>query len=152
MKKRSFVFDHYFAVSSFIVLFILFMPFFIYAGTFYSCVDKEGNETLSDYPLGGKTCKPIGEFEKMTNKEMTDKEMMDYKKEKEEKDKKWADEDEKRRAADNLNDCFEKANKRRLNCGTHCYDTADCNSQAMRCDYNLQQERNQCIQMYPPKP
>lgn len=64
MNKRKFSpFDFSFlAVLAAVIL--LFMPVIIHAGTFYSCVDSEGNETLSDYPVGGKKCKPIGGFEK----------------------------------------------------------------------------------------
>jgi predicted aspartyl protease len=64
MNKRKFfpVDFSFLAVLAAVILF--FMPVIVYAGTFYSCVDSEGNETISDYPVGGKKCKPIGGFEK----------------------------------------------------------------------------------------
>ena len=80
MRKTSFLIAPRFIMPSLIILSILFAPFFAYAGTLYSCIDKEGNETLSDYPLGGKTCKPIGTFEGMTHEESEN-----YKKDREKK-------------------------------------------------------------------
>jgi hypothetical protein len=63
LKRKSSPIDFRFlAVLAVVILF--FMPVVVYAGTFYSCVDSEGNETISDYPVGGKKCKPIGGFEK----------------------------------------------------------------------------------------
>jgi predicted aspartyl protease len=62
-KRKFFPIDfQLLAVLTAVILF--FMPAIIQAGTFYSCVDSEGNETISDYPVGGKKCKPIGGFEK----------------------------------------------------------------------------------------
>ena len=61
-RKSSQIDFKYLAV--FIAVLLFFMPVIVQAGTFYSCVDSEGNETISDYPVGGKKCKPIGGFEK----------------------------------------------------------------------------------------
>src|SRR4030042_5565887 len=77
MKRTSFLIASRSIVLQLIIIStFVFASFFVYAGTFYSCVDKEGNETLSDYPVGGKTCKPIGEFKetKSTQEENTTRE------------------------------------------------------------------------------
>lgn len=39
------------------------LPITIHAATFYNCLDKRGNATLSNYPLGGQTCTPIQTYE-----------------------------------------------------------------------------------------
>ena len=56
MKKTSFLIDFQFLILSLIVLCVLFIPIPIHAGEFYHCLDKEGNETLSDSPVDGQTC------------------------------------------------------------------------------------------------
>jgi len=56
MKKTSFIIDFQFLTLSLVVLGVLFIPILIYAGEFYQCHDKGGNETLSDFPIDGQTC------------------------------------------------------------------------------------------------
>jgi predicted aspartyl protease len=65
MKKTPFLIDLHFPTLSFVVLCILFIPLLTYAGTFYHCIDKAGNNTLSDYPVDGQTCKQIRTHEEM---------------------------------------------------------------------------------------
>jgi predicted aspartyl protease len=67
MKKISLLNYFQFLMLSLVILFILFIPIYIYAGTFYNCTDNEGNETLSDYPVGGQSCKQIRTHEGLTN-------------------------------------------------------------------------------------
>jgi hypothetical protein len=45
---------------------ILLMPLFIYAGDFYQCHDRNGNESLMDFPIEGQDCKKIEGFEENT--------------------------------------------------------------------------------------
>jgi clan AA aspartic protease (TIGR02281 family) len=63
MKRTSFLNDSRFLTLSVVILFVLFIPEMIYAGTFYNCTDKEGNITISDYPKGGQTCKQVQTYE-----------------------------------------------------------------------------------------
>jgi clan AA aspartic protease (TIGR02281 family) len=64
MKKISFPIDFRFLTLSLVLSFVLFIPILIYAGTFYNCIDKDGNETLSDVPVYGQTCKQLRIYEK----------------------------------------------------------------------------------------
>jgi len=56
MKKTSFLIDFQFLTLPLVVLCALFIPIHVYAGTFYNCHDKGGNETLSNFPIEGQTC------------------------------------------------------------------------------------------------
>ena len=66
MKKTSVPIDFRFLTLSFVVLCVLFMPILVYAGTFYNCHDKGGNDTLSNIPIEGQTC-----IQKQTYEETT---------------------------------------------------------------------------------
>jgi predicted aspartyl protease len=66
MKKTSFRTDFQFLTLLFVVLCTLFIPMLIYAGGFYQCHDRGGNETLSDFPVDGQTCTQIGTYEETT--------------------------------------------------------------------------------------
>jgi hypothetical protein len=135
-----------------VILCILITPFLTYAGTVYRCVDKDGSITVSDYPLDDKTCKPSGSF-----KEMTDEEKMSDEKEKKLKEiseKKEAVEGEKRKAAEDLQECYRRARVRRSECGGffNGMDASVMNAIAVQCEDKHLQERDQCLQQYPQKP
>lgn len=49
-----------------ILLVIFCSPVFIQAATFYKCTDKRGNDTLSNYPLGGQSCTAIHTYDEKT--------------------------------------------------------------------------------------
>jgi predicted aspartyl protease len=66
MKKTSFLIGFQFRRLSLVSFFVLFIPVIIYAGTFYQCLDKDGNQTLLDFPADGQTCTQIGTYEEMT--------------------------------------------------------------------------------------
>jgi predicted aspartyl protease len=66
MKKTSFIIDFKFLTLSLVVLCILFIPILIFAGEFYQCHDKGGNETLSDFPVDGQTCTQFQTYEETT--------------------------------------------------------------------------------------
>ncbi len=166
MKKTSFLIAPRFIILSPIIISILFLPLFTCAATYYNCVDKEGNQTLTDHLVGGMTCKKIAKSEDMTDEEKDvyerdkkkkkEESKIDEKKWNEEYDKKKEEEYRKREAAANLNECFKQAHERSKKCASYCYGTRECaeqnRSEDMRCDYSYQQERNQCIQMYSQKP
>lgn len=42
---------------------VLLLPARSDAGTFYNCIDGDGNETLSSYPIDGQTCRQVGKYE-----------------------------------------------------------------------------------------
>jgi hypothetical protein len=131
---------------------ILLTPFSTYAGTVYRCVDKEGSVTISDYPLDGKTCKPSGSFTEMTAEEKLSEE-----KEKESKQitvKREAVESEKRKAAEDLQECYKRARIHRSECGGFFtgMDASVMNAIAVQCEDKHLQERDQCLQQYPQKP
>ncbi len=135
-----------------VILTVLLTPFFTFAGTIYHCVDKQGNLTISDYPLDGKTCRPSGSF-----KEMTDEERMSDEKEKKSKEitqKKEAVEGDKRKAAEDLQECYKRARIRRSECGGffNGMDASVMNAIATQCEDKRLQERDQCLQQYPQKP
>jgi len=135
-----------------LILNILLTPFFTFAGTIYHCVDKEGSLTISDYPLAGKTCKPSGSF-----KEMTDQERMSDEKEKKAKEineKTEAVESDKKKAAEDLQECYKRARIRRSECGGFFtgMDASVMNAIATQCEDKHLQERDQCLQQYPQKP
>ena len=150
MKKTSALIDFQFTIPLLIILCLLFTPIFAYAGTFYRCIDANGSEIISDQPLSAKSCEPI-----MTFKDMTDEERVNYEKEKDAKEKKRADAYEEKSA---LNECADRALKKHRS----SWDK-DCSlyklppgcalpiENAKRWDYNLQEERNQCLQAYPQK-
>lgn len=66
MKKTSFLIGFQFRRLSLVLVFVLFIPLVVYAGTFYRCLDKDGNETLLDFPADGQTCTQMGTYEEMT--------------------------------------------------------------------------------------
>ena len=66
MKKTSFIIDFQFLTLSLVVLCVLFIPILIFAGEFYQCHDKGGNETLSDFPVDGQTCTQFQTYEETT--------------------------------------------------------------------------------------
>jgi hypothetical protein len=148
MKKTSSLIDFQFTIPSLIILFILFTPLFACADMvfFYRCIDKSGTETMSNYILPEATCTRIGTFEKLT-----DAELMKYEGEKVEREKQRAadyekEKQEKKTAVEidtaALEACYARASRDRTSC--HYATPADL----MRCDYNYQQERNQCLQLY----
>ena len=144
MKNKSFV--SYFKITMQLLIFLCAFVFasFTYAGTIYRCVDREGNEIISDYPLDGLTCKAVSEFTEMTSEE---KEQI--KKEK----KKKIEKSEKERP---LEECLESAEKRyKYNWDKTCKAnklTPSCNlstTVSMRLDNNYMNDKNLCAQMYP---
>ncbi|MFA5322940.1 MAG: retropepsin-like aspartic protease [Smithella sp.] len=62
-----------FLTRSLVVLCLLFIPVFIDAGTFYQCVDKDGTETLLDFPVEDQTCTPIGIYEERSDSQRENK-------------------------------------------------------------------------------
>jgi clan AA aspartic protease (TIGR02281 family) len=72
MKNKSFLIYFQFLTLSLVVLCVLFIPIYIYAGTFYNCIDEDGNETLSDYPVGGQRCTQVRTHEGRTNVQRDD--------------------------------------------------------------------------------
>jgi hypothetical protein len=52
-----------------VTLSLLATPYFTYAVTYYRCVGKGGDVSVTDYPLDGRTCKAVGPFEEMTDEE-----------------------------------------------------------------------------------
>jgi len=64
MLKKQFLIVILLFPSLLLTLFCL--PITIHAATFYNCLDKRGNATLSNYPLGGQTCTPIQTYEEKT--------------------------------------------------------------------------------------
>jgi Aspartyl protease len=76
MKKTSFIIDFQFLTLSLVVLSVLFIPILIYAGEFYKCNDKGGNETLSDFPVDGQTCKQIQTYEETTGTQRKSKKIV----------------------------------------------------------------------------
>jgi len=154
-EKTSILIESKSLLSLLIILFVLFVPFSTYAATYYRCVGKAGGVSIADYPIDGQSCEPVG-----TIKEMTDEERMKDQKERDEQEKRRteeyekriADEAAKRKNANVLNDCYEKARIRHTECVgavSGMYDQSAWNSAVMRCDDNHQRERNQCIQQYP---
>ncbi|MEN6375199.1 MAG: retropepsin-like aspartic protease [Smithella sp.] len=63
MKKISFLIDFKCLTLLLVLSFVLFIPMLGYAGTFYNCIDNDGNETLSDVPVYGQTCKPMETYD-----------------------------------------------------------------------------------------
>jgi len=45
----------------------LLVPVLIHAGTFYNCIDRDGNETMSSYPIDGQDCRTIRTYENKTS-------------------------------------------------------------------------------------
>jgi len=154
-KRRPLLID---TVSSLIVLYVLFLPFPTDAGTFYSCVDKEGNEVISDYPLSGRSCNPVATFKDETNQERMNQEA-----EREAKEERRTEEYEKKKAYENarrnLYQCFQAAAIRyQENWDSNCVSLGlprGCSlppSSAQRWDYKLEQWKSQCLQLYPQRP
>ncbi len=69
MKKSSLLTYFQSLILSSAVLYVLFIPIITYAGTFYRCIDKGGNETLLDFPLEGQACKQIRTPEEMSERQ-----------------------------------------------------------------------------------
>jgi predicted aspartyl protease len=67
MKKTSFLISFRSLTQLLVVLSVLISPMLIYAGTIYRCLDNDGGETLSDFPVDGQTCTQLGTFEEKTN-------------------------------------------------------------------------------------
>lgn len=59
MNKISSSFDSHFLKLALVVLCLLFLPMLVYAGTFYRCINKNGNEVLLDYPADNQACTQI---------------------------------------------------------------------------------------------
>lgn len=155
MKKTSSLIDSHFMMSLLIVLFILFTPFFTYAGSVYRCVDKDGDIIISDHPSKEGTCKPQGSF-----KEMTDQELINYEKEKKDIEKRRDYEHEKKKSSkEALDECFQRADAIfKENWNVDCkllHLNPDCslpNENVKRWVYQRQHERNHCLKAYPQKP
>ncbi|MHB8907931.1 MAG: DUF4124 domain-containing protein [Syntrophales bacterium] len=144
-----------------IILAILFMPLFAHAATYYRCVGKGGEVSITDYPLEGQTCKVVG-----TVKEKTAEERMKEKKESEAREKERAEEDKKRaadeetqmKAADALERCYAGARARYENCVPYkkaymyTFDDYVANAARMRCEAKHQEEREKCLQEHLEKP
>lgn len=159
MKKQSFLIGLHFMMPL-TILFILFMPIPIYAGDYYKCIDSNGNEIITNQPIDMKTCKLIGVFQEITAEEVTK-----YRKEKENNDKKRVEvldrERAERETEEKVQECYNKAQNRHRDCMRDCerrINTTDERKTSayvaceQRCDYNLQQERNQCLQRYNRRP
>ncbi len=67
MKKIPLITSHQRLTLWFIFFCVFIMPAFVFGGTFYKCLDKNGNETLLDFPVEDQTCMQIGSFDEMTN-------------------------------------------------------------------------------------
>ncbi|MEN6620554.1 MAG: retropepsin-like aspartic protease [Smithella sp.] len=67
MNTTKFHINCKFLTLSLIGLCLLFIPGLVYAGTFFHCTDKSGNETLLDFPIEGQTCKQIQTHEEITS-------------------------------------------------------------------------------------
>ena len=66
MKKISSLINFQFLALCLIVSCILLIPTLIHAGTYYNCIDKQGNASFSDYPVEDQICTGI-----QTNDEVT---------------------------------------------------------------------------------
>lgn len=67
--KKTFLINRQFLTISLVVLVVFFIPILIYAGTFYTCTDKKGNDSLSSYPVDGQTCVEFRTDEEKTSKQ-----------------------------------------------------------------------------------
>jgi hypothetical protein len=153
MKKTLSIIGIQITIPSLIVLCVLFTPLFAYAGAVYSCVDKDGNEIITDNPIDAKACKQVGTFH-----DMTDQEKSDYEKERKEADQKNEEEFQKRKdredAKEKLEACLEQAvkhhrenwdqNCRSINSLPGCFLPPDTGKQW---DDKLQEEKNECIRL-----
>ena len=63
MRKILFLNNWLTLYFSFIILNVLLMPGPVFAGPFYHCVDKNGNESLLDSPMDDQTCVPMKTFD-----------------------------------------------------------------------------------------
>ncbi|MGV8058176.1 MAG: TIGR02281 family clan AA aspartic protease [Smithellaceae bacterium] len=81
LEKSSFLTYFQYLIISSVVLCVLFIPSFTYAGTFYRCIDKGGNETLLDFPLEGQACTQIRTPEEISGRHSENKTVVsaDYK-------------------------------------------------------------------------
>lgn len=66
MKKVLFINNLQRPLLSLFLFFVLWMPALVYGGTFYKCLDKNGNETLLDFPVENQSCVQVGSFEEVT--------------------------------------------------------------------------------------
>jgi hypothetical protein len=88
---------------------------------------------------------------------MTAEEKLSEEKEKESKQinvKREAVESEKRKAAEDLQECYKRARIHRSECGGFFtgMDASVMNAIAVQCEDKHLQERDQCLQQYPQKP
>lgn len=66
MKRSSPFFRCKFILPVLVGLWMSFIPIQTYAFVFYTCVDKDGHETLSDSPLEDQACTQVQTYEKAT--------------------------------------------------------------------------------------
>lgn len=149
-EKTLSLIDRHFIMKLSIILSILFTPFFTYAGTFYLCIDKNGNKIISDHPLPEGACKPQSSFE-----DMSDEELNHYKKEKEDIEKKDANEEKMEEIRKTLNECYRLASERyRANWDDNCRlqnRNPDCALPVEIgnvCNDIHQQEKNRCLKEF----
>lgn len=145
MKKTSSLINFQVTISSLIILYMLFTPMFIYAATYYRCIDRSGSEIISNSPLQDVACKPMGTFEEMTDEERVNAE------------KRRNEAFEKMRMWNLLNECLQRADERYraawerdcrlLNLYPRCEPFPIEN--ANRLDTNYTEDRNECRQLYP---
>jgi hypothetical protein len=144
-----------------VIVSVLIAPYFTYAATYYRCVGKGGEVSITDYPLDGATCKVIGAVkEKTAEEKMKEKEESEAeeKRRTEEDGQRAADEAIRRKAAGALEECYASARMRYDNCVPYkhaymyTYDDYVANAQLMRCESMHQEERNQCLEQSAQKP
>lgn len=70
MKDQLCLMDFKLPVLMLIVLCILLTPVIVQAGTFFHCIDKEGNEALLDFPFEGHACRQVGTYEEISDEQM----------------------------------------------------------------------------------
>jgi hypothetical protein len=110
-ENKLFLIEAHFIMPLLIILYLLFMPFNAHAATIFVCVDKAGNEIITDSPTEGNICRPVAK-----SKEMTPQEKIDYEKKREDKQKNREIEYEKNKtneeAKERLSECLQNAKKR----------------------------------------
>jgi hypothetical protein len=102
------------------------------AGSLYICIDKDGNEIISDSPQDGMKCVLKETFRKPTPEEIT---------ERKEKEKQKAIEEDKanvkakdtRNASELKNNCIECCNKKMPACYNYTADGRRCNAEFLNC-------------------
>jgi hypothetical protein len=159
MKRTLFLVAFKITIPSLIILFIFFTPIFLHAEeeAYYQCMDKDGNEFMTNNIMSEANCKQIGAFDKMT-----DKEMENVKKEKARKEARRDIEYERdynnRKIKENLQKCLENAkNNYAKNWDEDCKSlNRNSNSHcrlplvsANRWDDLYQREKDRCLQLVP---